>query len=152
MESLLGKLPSLENAHAEFVLLRACFSLPKVSYLLRVCPPSPQTLDVWRKLDGAIQVAMNDILGANLTCQAWEKAQLPISLSGLGLRSAANHSSATFLASAMDSKDLVAQLLDNLDAAIPHTDVALMHFSSALNYEEPIPIEVLSGENQCCLS
>ena len=29
--TLLDSLPALENPHAEFVLLRSCFSLPKVS-------------------------------------------------------------------------------------------------------------------------
>ena len=38
---LLGKLSTLENSHSEFVLLRSCFSLPKVSYVLRTCPPTP---------------------------------------------------------------------------------------------------------------
>ena len=36
----LGALQDLEDAQLEYTLLRSCLSLPKVSFLLRACPPS----------------------------------------------------------------------------------------------------------------
>ena len=34
VSAILERLPALQNPHAEFVLLKSCFSLPKVSYIL----------------------------------------------------------------------------------------------------------------------
>ena len=51
VEALLEKLPSLENPHGEYNLLRSCFSVPKVSYLLRTCPPTVPCLQHWKKFD-----------------------------------------------------------------------------------------------------
>ena len=36
----LGALQDLEDAQLEYTLLRSCLSLPKVSFVLRACPPS----------------------------------------------------------------------------------------------------------------
>ena len=106
---LMESLPSLNDPHAEFVLLRACFSLPKVSYSLRTSPPALPCLNLWTEFDSNVRHALNQILGSNLTDQAWKQAQLPVFLSGLGLLSAERHASAHFLASQSQSSDLVAK-------------------------------------------
>ena len=77
---LLEKLSTLENAHSEFVLLRSCFALPKISYLLRTCPPTPESLTEWERFDGAVRCAMNDLLATSLTDQAWQQAELPVAV------------------------------------------------------------------------
>ena len=100
---LLDKLHSLEDPHMEFVLLRSCFSLPKVSYALRTSPPTQHCLSHWEMFDCHICETLIRILGSNIGEDQWLQAQLPVSMGGLGLRSAALHASAAFLSSVQDS-------------------------------------------------
>ena len=114
VETLLEKLPDLENPHAEFVLLWSCFSLPKVSYLQRVCPPLPSCLQLWRNFDDSIRNALNRILGVGMGDTSWLQAQLPVSRGGLGIRSSINFSSAAYLSSFSSSKGQITDLVPNL--------------------------------------
>ena len=47
LEEVVAKLPSLKDAHSEFVVLRSCLSIPKVTYLLRTTIPEEPKLRVW---------------------------------------------------------------------------------------------------------
>ena len=95
VKTILETLPSLEDGHFEYVLLRSCFSMPKMTYLMRTTVPS-SNLSVWKRFDGEIREALGRLLGNNLEEKAWEQAKLPVSMSGLGLRSTAEHSSISF--------------------------------------------------------
>ena len=149
---LLDKLPHLSNPHAEFVLLRSCFSLPKISYLMRVIPPFPTCLSLWNNFDGHVRDSLNRVLGSSMSDHAWQQSQLPVSLGGLGIRGAVHHSSSAYLASSMEAQDIVNQLLTNSESVIPHTDVALNHLSGVLDLEERLLGGAILGESQRCLS
>ena len=53
VEHITTQLPLIMDAHSEFVLLRSCFSLPKVMYLLRTISPSLHQ-ELWRSFDRLI--------------------------------------------------------------------------------------------------
>ena len=152
VKELLDKLPTLKNSHSEFVLLRSCFSLPKVSYLLRTCPPLPEYLTIWEKFDGHLRDALNSIIGTNLSDFAWAQAQLPVVQTGLGLRSAASHSLAAYVSSALESHNIMSDLLDEPDPELPHINQALHHLSNVLALEDRVTKEAVKGTSQRGLS
>ena len=86
----LGALQDLEDAQLEYTLLRSCLSLPKVSFVLRACPPS-HILNAAKDFDFAMRRALESILGRPMSDWAWLKATLPCCLGGLNLRSASLH-------------------------------------------------------------
>ena len=59
------------KSHCEFLLLRASFSLLKVSYMARTCPPSSSDLGLWENLDDLIRDSLNEILGLSLSDKSW---------------------------------------------------------------------------------
>ena len=148
VNALLECLPALQNPHAEFVLLRACFSLPKVSYILRTCSPSASLLQLWNSFDSMVRDSLNRILGASLNDSSWLQAQLPISRGGLGIRSTLKHCSAAFLASISSSSAIVEDLAPSLDFSSVSNEEVREHLSSVLEMEETIPDEVSNGMSQ----
>ena len=94
---------------------------------------------------------MNRILGASLSDEAWTQAQLPVSLSGLGLRSAEEHASSAFLGSINDTEATVRDLVKLTNV---HMDLhaALVHFSKKIFLEDVVGPEVLVGQRQKMLS
>ena len=152
VKGMLDVLHRMENPHCEFALLRSCFSSPKVSYLLRTTPPVPHCVAVWQKFDGLVRDSFNRILGSSLTDTAWSQAQLTSSRGGFGLRSAALHSSAAYLASSLEAQHLVEEILVDTVPVVPYLQESLNHFAEVLQLEEPLIKEVLVGEKQRALS
>ena len=70
---LLEKLPSLKDPHSEFVLLRSCFSLPKVMHLLRITDPT-QHVHLWTKFYSLIPDSLTNILGSAVNDEQWARA------------------------------------------------------------------------------
>ena len=72
--------------------------------------------------------SLEDITGGPLSDWAWLKANLPCSLGGLNLRSAALHAPAAYISSIVNSLDLVSQILGytpNLPLALPSAITSL---------------------------
>ena len=131
VKTILETLSSLEDAHFEYVLLRSCFSMPKMTYLMRTTSPSPMNLSVWRRFDGELREALGRLLGNNLEQDAWNQAKLPVSMSGLGLRSTEEHASAAFLGSILDAENRIKTILKQEEITID-TDEALNHFREVI--------------------
>jgi hypothetical protein len=87
IHELTQMLPYIKDPHSEFVLLRSCFSLPKIVFLLRSTDPT-QHQDLWATFDDLIRDTLNNILGSSINDQQWAQAQLPVAMGGLGLRGA----------------------------------------------------------------
>ena len=85
--------------------------------------------------DSLVREALNKILCSNVDDTAWLQAQLPVSMGGLGLRSAANHSSVAFLSSVHASQELLGDMLTTLESPKPDTSAALSHLTVILNSE-----------------
>ena len=106
----LAELPKLEDSHVEFVLLRSCLSLPKLSFSLRTCPPDHLAASL-KLFDGLMRDALGSILGVGLSDRQWIQASLPVSLGGMGLRQAALHSSAAYAVSSAHTYTLVSAMM-----------------------------------------
>ena len=71
----------------EAALLCSCLSLPKVTHLLRTCPPDVIQRALER-LDEIMREAVSDLAGCPLSDWAWLKSSLPSSLGGMNIRHA----------------------------------------------------------------
>ena len=63
VRNITGLLPQIEDPHTEFVLLRSCLALPKLSFLLRATDTSSHTAHL-QEFDRVTQEGLNRILGA----------------------------------------------------------------------------------------
>ena len=108
--SITSLLPDLQDPHIEFCLLRSCLGLPKMMFLLRTVDTSGHQ-DLLAEYDRHVREALIRILGSPVEDLAWEQAKLPVSMSGLGLRAATDHSAAAYATSYLASQPLVRQLL-----------------------------------------
>ncbi len=105
----LNLLHTLEDSQAQTTLLRSCLALPKVVSVLRACPPSHVNTTA-HDFDCSIRKALESIMGGPLSDWSWQKASLPCSKGGLGLRSAPLHAPAAFLDSSLPSDRRSARL------------------------------------------
>ena len=111
VQEITDKLPLLQDAQTEFVLLRSCLSMPKMLYVLRTTNPT-NLQQLWKEYDDITMEAMVKILGVPLNNTQWSQAQLPVDLGGLGLRAAEDHATAAYTNSLLSSQDLKQKILD----------------------------------------
>ena len=114
IQKLLDLLPTLEDPHMEYTLLRYCFSFPKIAFALRSVDTTNHQ-DLLKRFDEAVRTALEGILGSPLTHAQWLQASLPISQGGLGLRLASNHASAAYLSSVSAASPLVQEIRQRQD-------------------------------------
>ena len=84
-----------------------------------------------RDFDVAIREALEAIVGSPISDWALLKASLPSSRGGVNLRSACLHAPAAFVASSVESQNLVESMLDFPPCRSPDLDAALSALSSA---------------------
>ena len=106
----LSLLPTLEDSHVEFALLRSCLSLPKFSFVLRTCHPSSFAPSL-QAFNGLMRDSLASIIGASLDDRIWSQACLPVSLGGVGLRSVSHHSAAAYAVSVAHSSRLSSEMI-----------------------------------------
>jgi hypothetical protein len=97
------------KAHDAFYLLRNCFSLPKLQYMLRCSPCF--TSSVIARYDDCIRSTLECLLNVQLADNAWMQASLPVSAGGLGVRTADQIVLPGFLSSMIGCTDLCQKLL-----------------------------------------
>ena len=134
LKQSLGALHGIGDSQVECTLLRSCLALPKVSFILRACPPS-HIQRTAAEFDSTIHCTLETIIGGPFSHWSWLKASLPSSCGGLNLRSAVRHSPAAFLASISESKALVIQILGGPPAPSLH----ITHAVSSLALEAARP-------------
>ena len=129
IKKILALLPNLQDPHTEFVLLRACLSLPKMSFLLRTVNTSAYT-DILQDFDRLQREALTRILGTGLNDRQWKQAQLPVSMGGLGLRGTVDHAavsySSSFLSTFYMFRALQGRLNDVTPASLPQDVLDLL--------------------------
>ena len=103
VREITGLLPLLKDPHTEFVLLRSCLSLPKLSFLLRTVDTTPHP-HLLQEFDRVTREGLTRILGVPLGERAWQQAKMPVSFGGLGLRGAENHAPAAHVSSLLSSQ------------------------------------------------
>ena len=97
------------SAHDAFFLLKNCFSLPKLQYILR-CAPCYRS-QLLQRYDSSICDALQDILNTELSETAWNQATLPVKSGGIGIRLATDIALPAFLSSIASSSPLILKLL-----------------------------------------
>ena len=98
-------------AHDAFYLLRHCFAIPKLLYLLRTSP-SWRILDDLQGFDETIRICLQKICNINFDQTVWAQST-PTAKGGLGIRSAVDLCLPGFLSSCHGTSDLVASLLSS---------------------------------------
>ena len=83
---LCSKLKEVDPHHA-FTLLRNCFSIPKLVYILRTCPTFVEPM-IFFESDSIIRAALSSISNVSLSDKSWKRVSLPNRFGGLGFRSA----------------------------------------------------------------
>ena len=128
-ETVISKLSQINNPQIQLCLLRSCLSLPKISYTQRTCNPSALSA-IYDRFDDIQFTALEEILSCPLSSLSWRQATLPVSMGGLGLRSAPAHAAAAFLSSRVQTKSTVDEIL----MSFPHLndfDFALSLFRTS---------------------
>ena len=134
----------LEDSQLQTTFLRSCLYLPKFNFALRTCPPSV-ILMATSAFDASVREALEDITGGPLSDWAWLKANLPCSLGGLNLWSAALHAPAAYISSIVNSLDLVSLILGytpNLPLALSSAISSLARITTWCSLEDiDVPLQ-----------
>ena len=109
LDQLMDKISRLEDPHTEYALLRNCFALPKLSYLMRAVDPRHHQGSLVR-FDTFVRKALEETLRVPLLDHQWMQATLPVSAGGLGLRSAERHAACAYTASLAASADIMEEI------------------------------------------
>ena len=147
-------LRDMEDSQLETTLLRSCLALPKVSYVLRTCPPSHiarATMD----FDATIMESLESILGGPCSEWSWLKASLPSSRGGINLRSTSLHAPAAFVASSTRAEELVGRMLGHSPRHSPHLAQALAALSTSAsrpNWQQPEDVDVPGRQRHLSLA
>ena len=125
------------NSHTALFILKNCFAIPKLTYLIR-------TTSAWKfesflsAFDDEIKDLLETILNIEMNHQQWTQATLPINFGGLGIRRLQDVSLPAFLSSSYGVKSHVSHILNFQDTTfIVHFDEALVKWKSLNNLEEP---------------
>lgn len=129
------------SAHDAFFLLKNCFSLPKLLYTLRSSPCFLNLLLL--EYDAIIRQTLQSVLNVSLSDESWQQASLPVSLGGLGIRSAGDIALPAFLSSTSASVNLVNLLLPEriLIIADPNDICARNLWSSKVKLLCPVQLD-----------
>ncbi len=111
------------DAHTALALLKNCFSIPKLQYLLRTSKAYKETGSL-ENIDKSIQEAVTGITNVNFSDRMWTQATLPVSLGGLGIRRATDIASPAFISSLVATKDLVGSILSSQPEMSTDEDLA----------------------------
>ena len=140
VQDILHRLRDLQDSQMETALLRSFLSLPKVSFVLRSCPPD-HLKDAMSVFDISMLEALSDLVGGHLPEWSWLKASLPSSLGGLGIRQASFHSSAAYISSLDHFRPLVARILGHVPDVPRHMASALKDLAKAAGRQDWVAIE-----------
>ena len=98
VQNTLLKLRDIQDCQMETSLLRSCLSLPKISFVLRMCPPH-LIQSALSAFDDIMRDTLADLCGSPISDWSWLKASLPVSMGGLNLCRALLHAPAAFVGS-----------------------------------------------------
>ena len=99
----------LLDAHDALFLLKNCFYIPRLQYILRRAPCIE--CDVLKDFDSAIREALQFILNFDMDITKLEQCYLPVALGGRGIRSASSLSLPAFLSSGHACQSAISKVL-----------------------------------------
>ena len=129
IEKTLDMLPELDDPQIELLLLRSCVGLPKFAFPMRTCPPSKISNSI-RRFDDAITASLTTIVGCPLTRSSSTQASLPVSIGGLGIRSASSTAEAAFIGSCVETMATQRSMNDDLPMETPGLNDALDSYNA----------------------
>ena len=118
---LCSKLEEVKTHHA-FTLLRNCFSIRKLVYILRTCPTFVETM-VLMEFESIIHAALSSISNVFLSDKSWKQVSLSNRFVGLGFRSARALSLPCFLSFSYAFSSLVRLFLSSFPDALAFDDL-----------------------------
>ena len=110
---LASRLQSID-AHPAFTLLKNCFAIPKLLYILRTSN-AYKSLDQLREIDNVIKSCLTSITNVSFNEDAWSQARLPVRYGGLGIRTAEDLAPSAHLASHYATEGLVTSILQSIN-------------------------------------
>ncbi|KAL1446386.1 hypothetical protein WDU94_005682 [Cyamophila willieti] len=117
LELMISRLTDV-NAHTAYLLLKNCFMIPKLTYLLRTSP-FWKFVEMMKSIDKLLHDSLQAILNISLVENQWNQATLPINNGGIGIRNVTDIALPAFLSSAHGVSTLVSQVLHFLDQETP---------------------------------
>ena len=144
-------LPTLQDPHAEFCLLRSCLSVPKILFNLRTVNTLSHPNFI-AEFDQLTREALTRILGAPIPNMQWEQSKLPVSMGGLGLKAAKDQAGAAYASSLLSSRPLVQQLLGKAEEEAPSPLPADLLDSLSVNVGDEVTEDTLHGLTQRMIS
>ena len=153
IETTLSQLGSLDDSQVEFSLLRSCFGISKFGFLLRTCDPSCNA-NAFASFDDVQCQALSHLIGSSISTSdpRWILASLPVSLGGVGLRSAALHAPAAFVASNSQCASLVERLVSRTSSRIDTSRAMSLLSNSTSHATTPLQGPISSETPQRLLS
>ena len=115
LERLTSRLELIEN-HQAFALLKSCFSLPKLQYILRASPAYRQE-EPLSKFDETLVSALSSVTNVRLEGDSLVQAVLPVSQGGLGIRMSKDIALPAFISSLHSVRFLTEAILQNVQLA-----------------------------------
>ena len=105
-------------------MLKNCFALPKLQYLLRACPAF-SCQDALQDFDATVRSALTAIINVTFSEASYSQAVLPVSLGGLGVRRAQDLAKPAFIASLYSTRFLVDAVLSRVNGLAETGDLAV---------------------------
>ncbi len=152
---LLDQLAKFEDPQVATRLLRNCAGACKVTHITRMTPPNLQD-DALASFDSKVRDTFTSFSGIITNNEEWSQAGLGFKHGGLGLRSAARHSEAAYLASSCSARNLCHHVNASfqLQASDPNSlfGSALTTYNHKLHNECRLDAAEVSSKRQQALS
>lgn len=110
MKLLFDRLLELENYHIAFFVLKNCFAVPKLIFLLRTTPTWNHK-DLINEVDGEIRSTLQSLTNSKMDEDTWTLASLPVNSGGLGVRKVQDIALPAFMSSVNSVSQLVSTML-----------------------------------------
>ena len=133
------------DAHDALFLLKNCFFIPKLLYILRTAPCYDS--DVLKDFDSTIRSALQNILNVVMDDNTWAQCSLPVAMGGLGVRSASDLSLPAFISSGYACKSATQNILSSVSTPGEYEplEVAKAKWLGEMNHDSDVPL-ILSDQ------
>ena len=145
------QIAKIDDPQVAIKLLRSCAGVCKLTHNMRMVPTHLHT-DALHNFDREVQNAFCKTTGLLPNADQWQQACRGFKYAGLGLRSAALHGEAAFLASACASRERCHELLTtfSLDGgeATSHFGINLTAYNAKLPADQHLDPQSILGRSQ----
>ena len=112
LDRMVTRLRLLEN-HQAFALLKNCFALPKIQYILRASPVYRREEDLV-SFDGSLVKALSAVTNVQFEGDSIIQATLPVRMGGLGIRMSKDIALPAYISSLHSVQGLIQRIMQNV--------------------------------------